>query len=46
MLDIVGNLSIKDIYKNCVFGKIHNLFYDNNVVFYETKVMKYIYIDL
>ena len=46
MLNIVGNLSIKDVYKNSIFEKIHNLLHDNNVVFYKIKVIEYIYVDL
>lgn len=44
-LDVVRNYSLKSIYEDCVFGKIYNLLYDNDVI-HETRVIKCIYIDL
>ena len=44
-LDVVRNYSLKSIYEDCVFGKIYNLLYDNDVV-YEIRVMECIHIYL
>jgi len=44
-LDIIRNYGLKSIYEDCVFGKIYNLPYNDDVV-HETKVMENIYIDL
>ena len=44
-LDVVRNYSLKSIYEDCVFEKIYNLLYDNDVI-YEIRVMECIHIDL
>jgi len=38
MLNIVGNLNMKDVYEDCIFEKIHNLPYNNNVIFMRSKL--------
>ena len=44
-LDIIRNHSLKSVCKDYVFGKIHNLSYNNDVV-YEIRILEHIYIDL
>jgi len=44
-LDIIGNHGLKSVCENYIFGKIHNLLYNDDVVD-KTKIMEYIYIDL
>ena len=44
-LNIVGAHTVESICENCIFGKIYNLLYNEEII-YKIKVLEYIHVDL
>jgi len=44
-LDMIGDHKMKGTCKDCIFGKMHNLPYNEEVI-HETRVMEHIHVDL
>lgn len=44
-LNIVKAYSIESICEDCIFGKIYNLSYNEEII-YKTKVLEYIHVNL
>jgi len=44
-LNIVGAHTVEGICENCIFGKIYNLLYNEEII-YKIKVLEYIHVDL
>lgn len=44
-LNIVGAHTVEVICENCIFGKIYNLLYNEEII-YKIKVLEYIHVDL